>query len=704
MESNLPDENATFCEEFVRVTRSNIQPHFFFLRASPRSSIMAPKNNYQPYLVKLLSFVDDREYTKEDIFEADGKVKIPVARLLEIRPEQIVGYMCKCVYGTADPTDDDKPEFGRSSTLQYIKKALSSFMPNKHMAWNETSAQGNPTKSPLIHELLRRVKKEEVRGQGAPSQARRPLTDTEFRRTVALLRNNATNDARVNMVKYGIPALMTFNFSMIGRIDDGCMFFTEHLKAHDKFPSQALKARLRWSKNVMDERSAPWQTLLGAMDATYCVFINLGLWLEVQLSSSPHSIASPYIFSFSEDITRPGGGVKANSAVSRVMREVFSANEFDFAEGPLGTHSIRKFAATYVRDQGVNKDDKDVRGRWKADDARRASHVYDDVHLPYVDTRVCGVLCVGGPCSYLEKEGSGVTSHFILQHVTPCIRNKFGESVALIFGRAIMWLCFSEKREIVPAEMFARITVAYNNEILPDSELQVGDNPIDKKLLIVTGDRESNAVNLTEVDDAAVNGGQGQQGGELGGQTSRDMLMALMSRMSSLERGMASNINETEQLRALLRQQHRVAMTNLRQIGREPHRAIAIAAGRRQQQQQVAAGGGAAAVAGLYDANATLSPNPRSLSLLWTEYIEGLGGRKPAKYFTAAERGRCKHKYHRRNVFWKAVCHMVNGGHDSRTAIDLIYNIYGEGQSVTNIINGLKRDKRNNTLHPNLRF
>jgi hypothetical protein len=177
-----------------------------------------------------------------------------------------------------------------------MKKALSSFMPNKHMSWNEVTKQGNPTKSPEIHELIKRIKKKEVRGQGAPSKARRPLTDAEFRRTVELLRNNSTNHSNVIMVKYGIPALMAVNFSLIGRIDDGCMFFTEHLKAHDKFPAQALKARLRWSKNVMDERSAPWQTLLGAMDPAYCVILNLGLWLEIQLSSSANSVASPYIF------------------------------------------------------------------------------------------------------------------------------------------------------------------------------------------------------------------------------------------------------------------------------------------------------------------------------------------------------------------------------------------------------------------------
>jgi hypothetical protein len=36
-------------------------------------------------------------------------------------------------------------------------------------------------------------------------------------------------------------------------------------------------------------------------------------------------------------------------------------------------------------------------------------------------------------------------------------------------------------------------------------------------------------------------------------------------------------------------------------------------------------------------------------------------------------------------------------------AIDSIYAVYGGSTSVTNIINGLKRDKKSDTLCPNLR-
>jgi hypothetical protein len=38
-------------------------------------------------------------------------------------------------------------------------------------------------------------------------------------------------------------------------------------------------------------------------------------------------------------------------------------------------------------------------------------------------------------------------------------------------------------------------------------------------------------------------------------------------------------------------------------------------------------------------ADATLSPLPQNLIDLWKEYIEGIGGRKPARFFSFSERG-----------------------------------------------------------------
>ena len=48
---------------------------------------------------------------------------------------------------------------------------------------------------------------------------------------------------------------------------------------------KCAKARLAWSKNVVEERDAPWQQVFGCMDPEFCVLVNVGLWLEVFLGS-----------------------------------------------------------------------------------------------------------------------------------------------------------------------------------------------------------------------------------------------------------------------------------------------------------------------------------------------------------------------------------------------------------------------------------
>jgi hypothetical protein len=71
--------------------------------------------------------------------------------------------------------------------------------------------------------------------------------------------------------------------------------------------------------------------------------------------------------------------------------------------------------------------------------------------------------------------------------------------------------------------------------------------------------------------------------------------------------------------------------------------------------------------------------------------------------FSQAERGgKVKHKYCRHKVIWMMVCGLVRQGYTSDTAIDLIYSVYGQQMSVTNIINRIKKDRKDGTLNPNL--
>ena len=79
-----------------------------------------------------------------------------------------------------------------------------------------------------------------------------------------------------------------------------------------------------------------------------------------------------YMFSFSDDVAVPSGGLKAKCSAQTIFgHKVFKMEQFrNTADSGLllGSHSIRNYAATQqARKCGCNKDEKkDTRGRWKS--------------------------------------------------------------------------------------------------------------------------------------------------------------------------------------------------------------------------------------------------------------------------------------------------------------------------------------------------
>ena len=234
---------------------------------------MADEENVSRYkgtLIAFMSYVDNVQYDKHHTFSPQD--------LSHVTADDVVAWMNLKAYGTTTPGMESRPTQGRSNSLLHYKKALSFFMPNRNHQWNELTLVGNPTKSQAVNDMIRRVKKFETRHQGAAPKARRPLTEPEFRNMLNQLRTVENGDI---ITKYGVPALLVFQFHLIGRVDDCCKFLRQNLQNHDSYADRAAKARLCWSKNVQEEREAPWQHLFGCMDWTFCVILNLGLWLEV---------------------------------------------------------------------------------------------------------------------------------------------------------------------------------------------------------------------------------------------------------------------------------------------------------------------------------------------------------------------------------------------------------------------------------------
>jgi hypothetical protein len=106
------------------------------------------------------------------------------------------------------------------------------------------------------------------------------------------------------------------------------------------------------------------------MDTAFCVFASLSfLQMEVNFRTNPNALLSPYLFSFCDDNSIPSGGQKSKETAHNMFNKVFKMEEFigsdAAADNMLGSHSIRKFAATHARCSGCSKDDKDIWGQWK---------------------------------------------------------------------------------------------------------------------------------------------------------------------------------------------------------------------------------------------------------------------------------------------------------------------------------------------------
>ena len=629
------------------------------------------KPEYYGTLIDFMSFLDSTQYTKASTFTD--------IELITIQPDDIKRWMCMKVYGDPDPGPDDNPTEGRSSSLEHYKKCLSYYMPNKLTAWNVMTSSGNPSRSIVVNDLIKVVKKKEVRKQGKGSQARRPIEAAEFEQTVHLLEQS--DDLKR---KYMVATAAKFQYAMVARVDDTAHFKEEDLKPNPQF-SFALTCRMCWSKNVMEERDAPDQILLGSMDSRYCILVALGIYLELWLEDGGGA-TNEFVFGHAANAKT------TKKYIADALAEVWKDPGFvRIVEGFLGSHSLRKYPATKARRSGCSKDDVDNRGRWRK---KRVGDRYVDINLPYPDAKVAAVLCTGGPCKYALKNGSGVSNMWLVANVVPYMvaSPRIKDGAALVLAKPILWACFEQDMQYkMPHGTRARIRAAY--ELIRGPNLTAGENPVKKIPLLVTGIEAEVHIDEIEpiVEDGAA-GGVGEGGAPQVNQqmTGINYIRAMHSQIVGLRRELQESKEENSRLNNRTNRQLAQMNRSINRIALQPARRVG------PNQQPVAA-------AAVQARNmARLSKNPRTLYILWHEFEFGIAGRKAAKDFTVSERGRVKYAYHRRKVVWEKIQEMIRGGWSANTAMDAIYGVYGRDSSVTSIINRMRADRINGG-HRNLR-
>lgn len=270
-----------------------------------------------------MGFVHDCEYEENQTFDTDV--------LLAVTPEDVYHYLCLQAFGKTHPTAEDNPKLCRQSPLEYSKKAISYFMPNKSAMWDVRREEGNPPKSKVVNDVIDHVGEKQVKKLGAEPKHVRPLTIPEFDQVI-----NMMCGFDKSITKYSIYSFLIFQYNLIARIDDVAHVYMNMLKPHYEH-SFALIVELCWSKNVNEERDAPDQILLGENDPNFCVLLALAIHLETWPGYNDGE-SDKYLFGM-YDLP-----VCTKERVGRFLREDVFTNELFVPSHPghLGTHSIRK--------------------------------------------------------------------------------------------------------------------------------------------------------------------------------------------------------------------------------------------------------------------------------------------------------------------------------------------------------------------------
>ena len=124
------------------------------------------RNDYYTEIAQFMSFLDGIEYPRND-----NSHIFPQEQLLKITHLDVVSYFNFKAYHNTNPSPSDQPIYCRSSTLEYKKKAISSFLPRQNMPWDDITQKGNPTRSRVVHHMIQKVKVHEVRGTGVKLNA-----------------------------------------------------------------------------------------------------------------------------------------------------------------------------------------------------------------------------------------------------------------------------------------------------------------------------------------------------------------------------------------------------------------------------------------------------------------------------------------------------------------------------------------------------
>ena len=96
--------------------------------------------------------------------------------------------------------------------------------------------------------------------------------------------------------------MIKFRFHLLCTNDDTAHIAKYTLKRTPQFP-QFLSMKMKWSKNVQEERDCINQIILAFMDYNYCAVLGIGLFLEKWSKDTMTTGASSSQWLFDEGVT-----------------------------------------------------------------------------------------------------------------------------------------------------------------------------------------------------------------------------------------------------------------------------------------------------------------------------------------------------------------------------------------------------------------
>jgi len=671
---------------------------------------MPYKREYHAYLCRFMEF----QYGFSVAFDssrANGRsTTFSRDELLSIRPNDIKRFMAFCAFGDPDydvnPPANHRPTKCRSSTLEATKRALSFYMPYKLVPWCQN--RGNPTRSAMVNDIIKQVKKFEVRAEGAPSKAKRPVRPNEFRKAISLLRSH---DESFDL-KYRYPMVCLWQHHLIGRLDDAANFEVNDPSSHPDFDF-ALQTQVRWSKNVMEERDCPPQIVLAASESGLCTVLNLAIYLEEHLRRTP---GAKYLFTDDLDDQAPTR-LKTNHR-NNMDRHVFKNDEFcqmalesDEHKG-LGTHSFRKGSADEARKVGAQADEIEIRGRWKPQ-GKRVVYRYIDVDQLHIDAKVAALLCPGGPIKYKLKVGlDRINDEWLFTNCVPHIRARYPTDRRLCrtLGLATLYAyCEPTLRGLLTEFHWIRIAAALQG-------LEYGNNCVEKIPLHVY-----NVNGNLHIEELTQGAGQEAGAAQLpmgvaGTDTGAMVQTIILNQQRTITNQALMQVqidNRFAEMKTYIGRQNVTLNGNIHRFGgtvqggfarQDPVQAGERQAALRERGLPLDALNLPAGVLEHRDPTAELAKNLHSLEDYWREWKYGIGGRKPAQLFSSRERGghgskRKSMMFSRRLRIYTLLQLLVDEGRTIAQAIEDIKNAYGHALSMTRLSEAIRRVPR----HPNIR-